>query len=99
MRLSRFPLVTLKEVPASAEIVSHRLMLRAGMIKRLASGLYSWLPLGLRVQRKVERIVREAGIGGRDELRVRWIVRGGGTATLRFSSEKARDVEATVEIP
>jgi prolyl-tRNA synthetase len=59
MRLSRFPLVTLKEVPASAEIVSHRLMLRAGMIKRLASGLYSWLPLGLRVQRKVERIVRE----------------------------------------
>jgi prolyl-tRNA synthetase len=59
MRFSRFPLVTLKEVPASAEIVSHRLMLRAGMIKRLASGLYSWLPLGLRVQRKVERIVRE----------------------------------------
>jgi prolyl-tRNA synthetase len=59
MRLTRFPLVTLKEVPASAEIVSHRLMLRAGMIKRLASGLYSWLPLGLRVQRKVERIVRE----------------------------------------
>ena len=59
MRLSRYPLVTLKEVPASAEIVSHRLMLRAGMIKRLASGLYSWLPLGLRVQRKVERIVRE----------------------------------------
>ncbi len=59
MRLSRFPLVTLKEVPAGAEVVSHRLMLRAGMIKQLASGLYSWLPLGLRVQRKVERIVRE----------------------------------------
>ena len=59
MRLSRFPLVTLKEVPASAEIVSHRLMLRAGLVRQLASGLYSWLPLGWRVVRRVERIVRE----------------------------------------
>jgi prolyl-tRNA synthetase len=59
MRLSRYPLVTLKEVPSGAEVTSHRLMLRAGMIKPLASGLYSWLPLGLRVIRKVERIVRE----------------------------------------
>ena len=59
MRLTRFPLMTLKEVPASADVVSQQLMLRAGMIRRLASGLYSWLPLGLRVLRKVERIVRE----------------------------------------
>ncbi|MGS0997913.1 proline--tRNA ligase [Rhodanobacter sp. UC4451_H18] len=59
MRLSQFHLATVKEVPADAEIASHRLMLRAGMIRRLASGLYSWSPLGLRVLRKVERIVRE----------------------------------------
>ena len=59
MRLSRFHLATLKEVPADAEIVSHRLMLRAGMIRKLAAGIYTWLPLGLRVLRKVEAIVRE----------------------------------------
>lgn len=59
MRTSQFPLQTLKEIPADAEIASHRLMLRAGMIRRLAAGLYTWLPLGLRVLRKVERIVRE----------------------------------------
>jgi len=59
MRTSRFPLSTLKEVPADAEIVSHQLMLRAGMIRKLAAGVYNWLPLGLRVLRKVERIVRE----------------------------------------
>jgi prolyl-tRNA synthetase len=59
MRTSRFPLQTLKEVPADAEIASHRLMLRAGLIRRLAAGLYTWLPLGLRVLRKVERVVRE----------------------------------------
>jgi prolyl-tRNA synthetase len=59
MRLSRFPLSTLKEVPADAEIVSHQLMLRAGMIRKLAAGVYSWLPLGLRVLRRVEGIVRE----------------------------------------
>ena len=59
MRLSQFHLATVKEVPADAEIASHRLMLRAGMIRRLASGLYTWSPLGLRVLRKVERIVRE----------------------------------------
>ena len=58
MYLSKFPLNTLKETPADAEIVSHRLMLRAGLIRRLASGLYSWLPLGLRVLQKVENIVR-----------------------------------------
>jgi prolyl-tRNA synthetase len=59
MRTSRFPLQTLKDTPADAEIVSHRLMLRAGLIRRLASGLYTWLPLGLRVLRKVEAIVRD----------------------------------------
>ncbi|MEO8810825.1 MAG: proline--tRNA ligase [Rhodanobacter sp.] len=59
MRLSQFHLATVKEVPADAEIASHRLMLRAGMIRRLASGLYTWSPLGLRVLRKVEQIVRE----------------------------------------
>ncbi|MEJ2214188.1 MAG: proline--tRNA ligase [Gammaproteobacteria bacterium] len=59
MRTSRFPLHTLKETPADAEIPSHRLMLRAGMIRKLASGLYNWLPMGLRVLHKVENIVRE----------------------------------------
>ncbi len=59
MRLSQFPLFTAKETPADAEIASHRLMLRAGMIRRVSSGLYTWMPLGLRVLRKVERIVRE----------------------------------------
>ncbi|WP_018946423.1 proline--tRNA ligase [Thioalkalivibrio sp. AKL17] len=59
MRVSQFPLNTLKETPADAEIVSHQLMLRAGYIRRLASGLYTWLPLGLRVLRRVENIVRE----------------------------------------
>jgi prolyl-tRNA synthetase len=59
MRLTQLPLATLKEVPADAEIVSHQLMLRAGLIRRLSSGLFIWMPLGLRVLRKVERIVRE----------------------------------------
>jgi len=59
MRLSRFLLATLREAPADAEVVSHRLMLRAGMIRQLAAGIYTWLPLGLRVLRKVEAIVRE----------------------------------------
>jgi prolyl-tRNA synthetase len=59
MRLSQFHLATVKEVPADAEIASHRLMLRAGMIRKLASGLYTWSPLGLRVLRKVENVVRE----------------------------------------
>ena len=59
MRLSQFPLSTLKENPADAEIVSHQLMMRAGMLRKQAAGVYSWLPLGLRVLRKVEAIVRE----------------------------------------
>ena len=52
MRASRFLITTQKETPADAEIVSHQLMLRAGLIRKLASGLYTWLPLGLRVLRK-----------------------------------------------
>ncbi|MCU0867996.1 MAG: proline--tRNA ligase [Burkholderiales bacterium] len=59
MRVSRFFLPTLKEAPAEAELTSHRLMLRAGLIRKLGSGLYTWLPLGLRVLRKVEAIVRD----------------------------------------
>ncbi|BFM12322.1 proline--tRNA ligase [Simiduia litorea] len=59
MRASRFLIATLKETPNDAEVISHQLMLRAGMIRKLASGLYTWLPLGLRVLRKVEAIVRE----------------------------------------
>ncbi len=59
MRTSNFLIATQKETPADAEVISHQLMLRAGLIRKLASGLYSWLPLGLRVLRKVEAIVRE----------------------------------------
>ena len=59
MRLSQYPIATLRDVPADAEVISHQLMLRAGMIRRLAAGLYSWLPIGLRTLKKVERIVRE----------------------------------------
>ena len=59
MRSSRFLLTTIKETPADAEIISHQLMLRAGMIRQVAAGIYDWLPLGLRVLRKVENIVRE----------------------------------------
>ena len=59
MLLSRYLLATLREAPADAEVISHRLMLRAGMIRQLAAGIYTWLPLGLRVLHKVEAIVRE----------------------------------------
>ncbi len=59
MRTSRFFISTLKEAPSDAEIVSHQLMLRAGLIKRLAGGIYTWMPVGLRILRKVEKIVRE----------------------------------------
>jgi len=59
MRLSQFPLSTLKETPTDAEVISHQLMMRAGMLRKQAAGVYSWLPLGLRVLRKVETIVRE----------------------------------------
>ncbi|MDN5935163.1 MAG: proline--tRNA ligase, partial [Nitrosospira sp.] len=59
MRVSSFFISTLKEAPAEAELVSHKLMLRAGLIRRLGSGLYTWMPPGLKVLRKVEHIVRE----------------------------------------
>ena len=59
MKLSNLLLPTLKETPADVEVVSHRLMLRAGMVRQLAAGIYTWLPLGLRVLRRVESIVRE----------------------------------------
>ncbi|HEX5637813.1 MAG TPA: proline--tRNA ligase, partial [Gammaproteobacteria bacterium] len=59
MRITKYPLSTIKETPNDAEVVSHQLMLRAGLIRRLGSGLYTWMPLGLRVLRKVEKIVRD----------------------------------------
>ena len=59
MRASNFFIATLKEDPAEAEVVSHRLMLRAGLVRQLARGIYTWMPLGLRVLRKIEAIVRE----------------------------------------
>ena len=59
MRFSRYLLPTLKEAPSEAEVVSHRLMLRAGMIRKLAAGIYSYLPLGLRSIRKFESLIRE----------------------------------------
>ncbi|MBZ0142250.1 MAG: proline--tRNA ligase [Rhodocyclaceae bacterium] len=59
MRATQFFLATLKEAPSDAEIVSHKLMLRAGLIKRVAGGVYTWMPLGLRILRKVEQIIRE----------------------------------------
>src|SRR5262245_56236755 len=59
MRLSRYFLPVLRETPSEAEIVSHRLMLRAGMIRQSSAGIYSWLPLGYRVLKKIEQIVRE----------------------------------------
>ena len=59
MRFSRFPISTTKETPADAEVISHQLMLRAGLIKRIAAGIYTWMPLGLKVVRNVERVVRE----------------------------------------
>lgn len=59
MRTSRFPLSTLRETPSDAEIVSHQLMLKAGMVRRLSSGLYTWMPIGLRVLRNIEAIIRD----------------------------------------
>ena len=59
MHLSRFFLPVLRETPKEAEIVSHKLMLRAGMVRQSAAGIYSWLPLGLRVLKKIEAIVRD----------------------------------------
>lgn len=103
MRLSTLALNTLKEVPADAEIASHQLMLRAGLIRRLASGLFTWMPLGLRVLRKVEAVVREemAAAGAHEVLMPavqpaelweesgRWDVYG--PLLLRMQDRHARD--------
>ena len=59
MRLSRSFIPTLKETPTEAQITSHRLMLRAGLVRQTSAGIYAWLPLGLRVLRNIERIVRQ----------------------------------------
>src|SRR5436305_13324211 len=59
MRASQYYLATLKEAPQEAELASHKLMLRAGLIRKLGSGLYTWMPLGLRIVKRVETIVRE----------------------------------------
>ena len=59
MRTSQYLIATKKETPADSEVISHQLMVRAGLIRKLASGIYTWLPLGLRVLRRVEEIIRE----------------------------------------
>ena len=59
MYTSKFLLATMRETPAEAEVVSHQLMLRAGMVRKLSSGIYTWLPLGLLVLKKVEAIIRQ----------------------------------------
>ena len=59
MKFSNYFLPTLKDIPAEAEIISHQLMIRSGMIKQSSAGIYSWLPLGLKVLKKIEQIVRE----------------------------------------
>src|SRR5437867_7258905 len=103
MRTSRFFIATLKEVPAEAEIASHRLMLRAGLIRRLSAGIYTWLPLGLRVLHKVEAVVRqEMNRAGAIELSMpvvqpaeRWQESGRwqayGPELLRFRDRHERD--------
>src|ERR1700739_1533454 len=69
MRLSRSFIPTLKETPAEAQIASHRLMLRAGLVRQTSAGIYAWLPLGFRVLKNIERIVREEqGACGAQEL-------------------------------
>ena len=69
MRLSQYFLPTQKETPAEAQVVSHRLMLRAGMIRQASAGIYNWLPLGLRVMKKIEEIVRqEQVLSGAQEI-------------------------------
>ena len=59
MKVSNFPIFTLKDVPSEAEVTSHQLMIKSGMIRKLSSGQYSWLPMGLRVIKKIEQIIRE----------------------------------------
>ena len=103
MRTSRYFISTIKEVPADAELASHKLMLRAGMIRRLAAGIYTWMPAGLRVVRKIEAIVREEmNLAGAVELSMpvvqpaelwqesgRWAAYG--PELLRFKDRHERD--------
>jgi prolyl-tRNA synthetase len=103
MRASKFLIATLKETPSDAEVISHQLMLRAGMIRKSASGLYSWLPFGLKAVRKVERIVRqEMDRAGAQEVLMpavqpselwqesgRWVEYG--PELLRFNDRHGRD--------
>src|SRR5882724_8002394 len=93
MKTSKFFIATQKEVPAEAEVVSHRLMLRASLVRRLSAGIYTWLPLGLRVLRKVEAIVREEmNRAGAIELLIeshRWDEYG--PELLRFKDRHERD--------
>src|SRR4029079_6779432 len=103
MRSSRHFISTIKEVPADAELVSHKLMIRAGMIRRLAAGIYTWMPVGLRVVRKIEAIVREEmNRAGATELSMRvvqpaelWQESGRwsayGPELLRFKDRHERD--------
>src|SRR5260221_12456462 len=102
MRTSRHFISTIKEAPADAELVSHKLMIRAGMIRRLAAGIYTWMPVGLRVVRKIEAIVREEmNRAGATELAMPgvqpaelWQESGRGAASgpelLRFKERHAR---------
>ena len=103
MRASRYLIATSKETPADAEVVSHQLMLRAGMVRKLASGLYTWLPLGLRVLAKVSQIVREEmNSSGAMELSMPVVQHSGlweesgrwhdmGPELLRFKDRHGRD--------
>ena len=59
MKASKFYISTFKEAPSDAELISHQLMIRAGLIKRLGSGLYTWMPMGLRIIKKIEKIIRD----------------------------------------
>ncbi len=96
MRLSKLPLTTFKEVPAEAEIASHQLMLRAGLIRQLASGLFTWMPIGLRVLRKVEAIVRaEMNRAGAFELLMPAVQ----PAELWKESERWEETVAAASIP
>ena len=59
MRISDFPIFTLKDIPSEAEIISHKLMIKSGIVRKLSSGLYTWLPLGFRIIAKIKKVIRE----------------------------------------
>ena len=70
MKASKYTIATKKETPADAEVISHQLMIRAGLIRKLAAGIYSWMPMGLRVLQKIENIIRQEmnAAGGQEVL-------------------------------